>query len=320
MPIEISGKNYAFIVGSPRSGTSWLRRLLSSAPNVRSGPESYLFSNYVGPALREWRKEARQRQERSGDQRPLFGLSTYVSEAEFLPILKSYLYSLLNVMEPNLKQGELFLEKTPDHALFAQEIVDLLPSCKIIHIIRDPRDVVASILRTQGELGLFQRMEPGARGAARVWKTHVRGARAVSYLSKEGRFYEVRYEELLTSPKEVLKGAFEFLGLPFREPEIEHAIQVHDAENIRKGTSEDLVIKGEASKQFGTKVKLPKGFVGKASTGNWKEDLSTREKFWVWFELGEMMPEFGYRWDPPLAYRIAKAVIMASTRTKGALR
>lgn len=46
----------------------------------------------------------------------------------------------------NVVSDEYFIEKTPNHCQFIPEIVQMLPNCRIIHIIRDPRDVVSSML------------------------------------------------------------------------------------------------------------------------------------------------------------------------------
>ncbi|MBI3001835.1 MAG: sulfotransferase, partial [Deltaproteobacteria bacterium] len=39
------------IVGCPRSGTTWLQRLLASHPKIITGQESHVFDNYVGPQM-----------------------------------------------------------------------------------------------------------------------------------------------------------------------------------------------------------------------------------------------------------------------------
>lgn len=43
----LCGENIVFIVGSPRSGTTWLQRLLATHPQIKTGQESRIFE-YVG--------------------------------------------------------------------------------------------------------------------------------------------------------------------------------------------------------------------------------------------------------------------------------
>ena len=69
------------------------------------------------------------------------GPPAYFREEEFLAILKKYLLGLLKPVIDQLQPDELFLEKTPSHALFIPEIKELLPECRFIHLLRDPRDV-----------------------------------------------------------------------------------------------------------------------------------------------------------------------------------
>ena len=54
---EYTGHNMVFIVGAPRSGTTWLQRLLATHPRIRTGQESKLFRWYIAPQLRMWAME-----------------------------------------------------------------------------------------------------------------------------------------------------------------------------------------------------------------------------------------------------------------------
>ena len=123
---NLAGTNLAFIVGCPRSGTTWLQRLLAAHPQIKTGQESQLF-DYVGPQLRAWKKNLNS----GADGRGGTGLACYLDEREFLAILKKYLGLLLAPMLKGLQPGQIFLEKTPGHALFVPEIAELLPQAKM---------------------------------------------------------------------------------------------------------------------------------------------------------------------------------------------
>src|SRR5487761_98720 len=100
---EYTGNNIIFIVGCPRSGTTWLQQLLASYPKAKTGPESYLFSWFIGPQLRAWRREMG---------REVFagvGLGGYFREDEFLRNLKLYMSVLMQPMIGSLKPGEVFI-------------------------------------------------------------------------------------------------------------------------------------------------------------------------------------------------------------------
>ena len=126
---EYKGDNVVFIVGCPRSGTTWLQQLLASHPKARTGTESFLFSWFIGPQLRRWHKRMNQ-----NVSVPL-GLGGYFRQEEFIRNLKRYLHVLMRPMVGNLQRGEFFIEKTPNHALYIEEIMELLPYFKELHIL-----------------------------------------------------------------------------------------------------------------------------------------------------------------------------------------
>ncbi len=143
-----------FIVGAPRSGTTWLQRLLATHPRVRTGQESKLFRWYIAPQLRMWTMETtREQNPETANGRGGTGLSCYFREEEFISVLKRYLWLLMQPMIGSLRSDELFVEKTPSHAFCIGEIKRLLPQSRIIHILRDPRDVVASLLAVSRSWG-----------------------------------------------------------------------------------------------------------------------------------------------------------------------
>ena len=93
-------------------------------------------------------------------------------------------------------------EKTPGQSLAG--VLGLLPDAQAVHIIRDPRAVVASSRQTPWEL-----MPPArvARAWARFTADTLRTGRAAGPLA----YHEVRYEDLVSEPEAVLRGVCTFL-------------------------------------------------------------------------------------------------------------
>src|SRR5687767_2097326 len=97
---SLTGENLLFLVGCPRSGTTWLQRLLASHPRIRTGPESELFK-YIGSQFALWRVHMeRVRQGRGGS-----GLTGYFSDDEFVAVQKQYLCHLLGPMLRGVQPG-----------------------------------------------------------------------------------------------------------------------------------------------------------------------------------------------------------------------
>src|ERR687886_1771642 len=103
------GDSLVCIVGCPRSGTTWLQRLLAGHPSVRTGQESDVFDIYVGPQLRAWRREL----DPASSGRGGVGLACYFDDDRFVRALRRYASELMEPMLGGLGPGEIFLEKTP---------------------------------------------------------------------------------------------------------------------------------------------------------------------------------------------------------------
>ena len=286
---EYDGHNLVIVAGSPRSGTTWFQRLLASHPKIRTGQESNLFSQHIGPQLTAWR-DAADPAYRGG-----LGLGCYFVEEDFVRIVRSYLVKLLEPMVGNLGPGELFLEKTPGNALYLPEILELLPRVRVIHVLRDARDVVCSL--TAREAWLSTWAPPNAKAAAQMWTRHVKAVRDAASKIPAGQFHEIRYETLSRTPVEVMRKTADFLGLDWDIADIEKAIESNRASKAKEGGGTPIPLQGEAAKRSGSVVVEPEGFVRKAKSGGWEKDLSLYQKFWVWRAAHQTMEENGYHWS-----------------------
>jgi hypothetical protein len=294
---DYEGHNLLFVVGCPRSGTTWVQRLLASHPQVRTGQESNLFMHYVGDQLRNWRGEAEE--VRGG-----MGLSCYFTEAEFLLILKTYLVTLLHPMVGNLAPGELFLEKSPSHGRYLPEILELLPQARVIHVLRDGRDVISSLLASDEWLSSWAPRD--AVQAAGWWTGNVKTIRDSLAKWPRNQFHEIRYESLSRTPVEVLRGCADFLGLEWDPRDIASAVDANHASKARaNGGGTPIPLSGEVAKRSGPTVVEPKGFIRKAVPGGWKDDLNLFEKFRVWRAAHKLMDELGYHWPKAMALAFA---------------
>lgn len=296
-PQSYKGGNLIFVVGASRSGTTWFQRLLASHPRVRTGQEPGLFHGYVGPQLRAWRWELqRERNQSTATGRGGIGLSCYFQEHEFVAVLKEYMGRLLHPMTGSLKPGELFLDKTPSNILYLTEIAELLPESRFIHLVRDPRDVVASLLavgRTWGSGWAPQE----SRAAVKIWIRAVRAAIEAAREIPSHRFLEVRYERLVAAPEETLVDIATFLNLEWERDAIRNAVAENQAEVVRAGGGTPIPVYGEVARRIGDVVRDPPAFIKTAKHGGWKRNLSLREKVIVWRKAGNLMRQMGYGWS-----------------------
>jgi sulfotransferase family protein len=294
MPLEYDGANLVFVVGCPRSGTTWVQRLLASHPSVHTGQESDVFDIYIGPQLQAWRREL----DVSSSGRGGVGLGCYFVDAEFLRILKRYTLDLLQPMIGGLERGELFVEKTPSHVLYVPEIAALLPAARFIHVLRDARDTVASLLSASQSWG--RTWAPGsARQATGMWVQHVQAARRAQSQLGPSRFYEVRYEALHANTVGELRQLADWLELAWSQTDLLEAVAANQPEVARRGGGTDIPLGGAFGAVSGPVVKEPAGFVRKAQAGTWREDLGLAQRLWVWKVGRATMARVGYPWPLP---------------------
>jgi hypothetical protein len=271
--ITILGENLIFIVGSPRSGTTYLRRLISSFPEIQSGRESHLF-DHVGPFVDLWHGYAQSI--KANPDAYAVGLPTYFTSDEFTAIARNLVSELMQPMIAGLKEGEFFLEKTPTHALHIHTIHELLPKARIIHILRDARDVVASLLAISRQHSWAPNR---ADQCAQIWVEHVSHVQRVAPSLPSGTLLELRYESLTDDPMDSLLAIAGFLGMNWSDESIQSAIQTHSVES--------------------TRAKLGKDSVRRGGYNYWQQDLTWWQKFRVWQIAGSTMATVGYDWRFP---------------------
>lgn len=192
-----------FVVGHPRSGTTWLARLLGAHPRLASGRETHLFNLYLKPLLT-------QRQD-------------WLADWVDAPTLDALLTDLVSgIFQSGLdRQGKhRVVEKTPTHRYWLKEIHALFPDARFIELVRDGRDVTVSMLarrRVTHERWIPRTVE----ACARRWQESVEVVeRARSALGRE-LFIDVQYERLVNDPLTQLQRILRFLGEDARRRVIE---------------------------------------------------------------------------------------------------
>lgn len=87
----------------------------------------------------------------------------------------------------------------------------LFPGARFVHIIRDGRDVVASLVRRRHADG---RPWADVATASRVWREHTTIARTFGRGLGAGAYHEIRYEDLVRDELRWAAELFAFLGIP----------------------------------------------------------------------------------------------------------
>jgi hypothetical protein len=211
-----------FIVfGSPRSGTTLLKESLNLHPDIYIPMQTTIISTtaHLIGSISNWDKAAGVIADAitaSDDYATIF--SHYLSEAEVRTAVAAAAPSLAGVLETLYgalaqKLGKRICgDKSPDDLLSIRKLeqVGLLDSSvKFVHIVRDVRGSVASLLNTSWAPPRIEEYFP------RIWNytnLHLHEA-----LRDHRNYVLVKYEALVTSPREELTRIADMLELPFDE-------------------------------------------------------------------------------------------------------
>jgi hypothetical protein len=224
------------------------------------------------------------------------GLASVLVEEQFIEWLESLVHVVFHQVLESKPTARYVLEKDPPDCLHIPLLDRLLHPEYYLHIIRDGRDVAASLLSAHGSWG--RSWTPGnILAAAARWRRFVELAReAANY----GRYMEVRYEDLQRQPKVVVREILRFLGIPVEnEDEIDWMLSNADARRdkgqVDTALERCLSWSGEVARR-GIKVAEPVGFLG-AGGGGWREWPAW--KHWLFnLEGGRLLYELGYPKSP----------------------
>lgn len=260
-----------FVTGVPRSGTTWLSRVLRAHPEIAGiGRESHLFDFGVNALFDNFEQE--------GDwERFLVG---FLERPELVDLVRELCDGVLVRMRDREKPSASWvLEKTPlvapDPRVEIRRKAEVYPDAWYLHIVRDGRAVARSL----GRMPWARDWTPA--GCARVWRTTIEALR--QELGANPRYREVRYETLREAPGETLAEILEWAGLP--APEAFRREVSALSEVTYAGRDEDGVPRRE----------------------RWREELTADDLRLIDVAAGDLLRELGYADGPPAAASVEPA-------------
>lgn len=206
--------NFPFFIGSARSGTTLIRVIFDSHPEMAIPGESHFI-----PQLAKLRDLYERPRGFDADmfvkdiaahprfvrwKLPRASVRKAVRGARDYPDAIRRLYALFAELKGKPRYGD----KTPSYCLFVPEIAALFPDARFVHVIRDGRNTALSIMEAPfGPKRLDQ--------AALFWRRRVEPALDALDALGPTRAYAYRHEDLIDDPPGTVKGICEFLELPF---------------------------------------------------------------------------------------------------------
>ncbi|MFI5203097.1 MAG: sulfotransferase family protein [Flavobacteriales bacterium] len=223
-----------FILSSPRSGSTLLRLTLDKINGLTTLPETHFWvfkkaNNNLNPSTEADRTMLADRwvsfytiKKYPGNHEEL--KARIIHEARSWKDMLDFTVTwLLTLKAGKITDGNMVAEKSPPHIFYQDEIKKMYPDAKFIYIVRDPRDVVASLKTCNWSTS-------NVLINSRVWRNSIRKMR------KGTDTLLVKYEELVTQPQAQLERICVFLGTTF------------NPEAISKSTSDDVESGSRSSK------------------------------------------------------------------------
>jgi len=224
-----------FILGAPRSGTTFLASLLArtrfKAPfETHFIPKYYKklteygdlnqFSNFSS-LLDDILSERAVMQWKLNLKYEVFftSFNGHVSYDELVDKLCS--------MKRNDNGDGCWGEKTPWYLQELGVIYELFPNAKYIYIVRDGRDVALSLLKKEwGPNNIY--------ACAEYWRTLNKESPILAELKEKGQLLELRYEDLLDDTEEYVQRFYEFLAEPYDRDSLDSLVSTAKAGNYNK--------------------------------------------------------------------------------------
>jgi len=266
-----------FVAGVERSGTSLLYALLASHPNIamtrRTNLWSYFYDQYgdlSDPENFERCLQVMMRYQRLVKLQP----DAQRLRAEFWQGQPSYarLFALLEEHNAARLGKQRWGDKSLNTERYADPILSAYPGARILHMVRDPGDRCASVLRRWSD-----RRGSGVGGATAEWM--VSADLAIRNQRRHpDRYRIVRYEELVQDPAAMLRNICAFID----EPYVTTMLSMQGATEFREQGS---------NSSYGAR---PVGVISTDSIGRSRDVLTTPKRAFIRRATRRRLIELGY--------------------------
>lgn len=268
-----------FIVGSGRSGTTLLRAMLDSHPEIAVTPESLFLPRFVEDRRRYESPEGLDVERFLADLGGERGFRRLdVPEEELRVALADSgartLQDAVRVLYLRYarRQGkERCGDKTPAYARHVGAIAELLPEACFLQVVRDGRNVALSYLDMPfGPAGVVE--------AALLWRELVESARDAGHALGSDRYMEIRYEDLIEDPEAMLRSVCDLVGLEFHDAMLDYP----------RRAGELVAAEGGAARHPGVFQAPTKGL------RDWRSELAGPAVEAFELTAGDLLAELGY--------------------------
>lgn len=238
-----------FIFSLPRTGSTFLQRILASHEKISSFAEPHFLLPIIGMLKKEGTLSANSHQSTyKGVKDIVDGLPN--GEVDFYKFINSFSGQIYSSLSDN--RSIYFLDKTPRYISVIEELAQIFPNGKFIFLFRSPIQVFSSIVSTFCN-GKFSRLYGFNKFLYEDFESLSK-----NYEKLKDRSISVNYEEFLKNPEQELRKVLKYLNIE------------SDMSILEKFSSVNLV--GQSVDPTGTKKYME---LSLAPITKWKEVINS---------------------------------------------
>jgi len=253
-----------FVIGCPRSGTTWMTLLLASHSSITAFQHSKFF-HYLRALEKWWELKENPKQ------RPV----PIMQEEDFYALCRNFAVGVFDKVSERAGGVSVVVDKTPENVRISKSILNIFPEAYFLHVVRDPRAVFSSMrsaATTWTDRWEFPRKP---LDGARFWRSAVQQGRTIQ--QSGNHYFEVQYEALHSQGPEALSNIFQWLDLPADDKLCAQAFEACRIDKVRE------------------KSRMPDGFFRKGLAEAWREELSAADIRLIEYVAGDLMQALGYQ-------------------------
>jgi len=201
------GEKYIFIGGAPRSGTTLIQNMIDSHPDICGLPELLFIPQtiHLRKLIRNWIDDG--------------SIDLVCSHEDLDNNISAFIENFINPLKDKYK-CQLISEKSPENVLVFNELIELFPMAKFIHMIRDPRAVISSMLQVRNkanQTGHYSHVDfNGIRLAIEYTQKRLKVGFEATQKAPD-RILTVTYEKLVHDPENETRRICHFLNIQWSE-------------------------------------------------------------------------------------------------------
>jgi hypothetical protein len=295
------------VVGSPRSGTTLLRLILDSHPQLAIPPETWFLPaaqklTGSGEALREELFQFVVSYPASAPawddfQIPAEDFHARLQEIEPFSIAEGF--RLFYRMYAERFGKPRWGDKTPLYCRHLPYLQELLPEARFVHIVRDGRDAAVSLRERWFSPGFDIETQ------ANHWRDNVAAARAGGAVCQH--FLEVRFEDLVQQPESTVRRICGFIDLDYHPAMLEYPERAPsrlEEHRTRYRTDGSVLVSQEERLRQSAHTRQPPDA---EKVGIWRRILSDEENRRFEEIAGDLLATYGYPLSPQIDENLPEA-------------